>query len=285
MKNEWIVSKKQGGMRVIDFLLLHIETDSNKALKRHIESGSVRVNGKMERFASSKLKERDRVSFVIQEKKEIEPFDKQAILFEDESLLICNKPSGVACDPKGILAHLSRYSKQLKLVHRLDKDTSGVLILAKTESAKKKLEELFKERLVEKEYHAVVNGIVLFQKKQVVNRLGKIQEFSGQSLYGSGVKGGLEAITRFSLIKRGKYSSLLACYPETGRTHQIRVHLAELGFPILGDVLYGKEVGSRWSPGQLLLHAYRIKFSHPETNEIIEVEAPTPTLFHEALQR
>lgn len=282
---EWIVSKKQGGMRVIDFLLLHIETDSNKALKRHIESGSVRVNGKMERFASSKLKERDRVSFVIQEKKEIEPFDKQAILFEDESLLICNKPSGVACDPKGILAHLSRYSKQLKLVHRLDKDTSGVLILAKTESAKKKLEELFKERLVEKEYHAVVNGIVPFQKKQVVNRLCKIQEFSGQSLYGSGVKGGLEAITRFSLIKRGKYSSLLACYPETGRTHQIRVHLAELGFPILGDLLYGKEVGNRWAPNQLLLHAYRIKFSHPETNEKIEVEAPTPTLFQEALQR
>lgn len=283
MMGEWTVRKKQEGMRVIEFLPLHIEIDSNKALKRQIENGAVRVNGSLERFASRKLKEKDRVSFALQEKKIIEPFDKKAILFEDEFLLICNKPSGISCDSNGILVHLARYSKQLKLVHRLDKETTGVLILAKSDASRKMLEELFKERQVEKEYHAVVNGLVPFQKKQIANRLGKIKEFSGQSLYGSSAKGGLEAVTRFSLMKRGKSSSLLACYPETGRTHQIRVHLSELGFPILGDVLYGKELGFRWMPGQLLLHAYRVKFTHPITHEVIEVSTPAPLLFDKAM--
>lgn len=279
----WIVSKKQEGMRVLDFLLIHVEIDSNKALKRQVEGGAVRVNGVIERFASRKLKEKDRVSFAFQEKKTIIPFNKKEILFEDEALLIYNKPAGISSDAKGILEYLASYSKKLKLVHRLDKETSGVLVLAKTETAKNAMEELFKKRLVEKEYLALVRGVVPFQTKRIANRLSKIREFSGQSLYGSCVKEGLEALTNFSLIKRGKQGSLLACFPETGRTHQIRVHLAELGFPILGDALYGKEVGSSWVPGRLLLHASRIKFPHPVTEEWIEVSAPVPELFEEAV--
>lgn len=282
---EWIVSKKQEGMRVIDFLLLHIEIDSNKALKRQIENGSLRVNGSMERFASRKLRDKDRIAFTDQPKRANTPFDPKDILFEDEALLIYNKHSGISCDPKGVLTHLATYNNRLKLIHRLDKDTSGVLVLAKTDPAQKAMEALFKERLVEKEYYAVVKGSVPFQTKTVSNRLGKISEFSGQTLYGATGPSGLEAKTRFSLLKKGKINSFLACFPETGRTHQIRVHLAELGFPILGDKLYGKEVGRSWVPSRLLLHSHRIQFTHPFKQEVVEVLAPLPTAFEEALKR
>jgi RluA family pseudouridine synthase len=282
---EWVVSKKQEGMRVMDFLLLHIETSSNKALKRKIEDGSLRINGVLERFASCKLREKDRIAFTDQPKKTIALFDPQDILYEDDALLLYNKPSGISCDAKGVLTHLSSYNNRLKLVHRLDKDTSGVLVLAKTDPVLKALEALFKERLVEKEYHAIVKGVVPFQTKTISNRLGKVSEFSGQTLYGACGPSGLEAVTRFSLLKKGKSSSLVACFPETGRTHQIRVHLAELGFPILGDKLYGKEVGRSWMPSRLLLHSHRIQFKHPFKREVVQVVAPLPAVFEEALKR
>ncbi|MFV0339186.1 MAG: RluA family pseudouridine synthase [Parachlamydiaceae bacterium] len=282
---EWVVGKKQEGMRVMDFLLLHIETTSNKALKRQIEDGSLRINGVLERFASRKLRDKERITFTEQPRKAVAHFDPKDILYEDEALLLYNKPSGISCDPKGVLAHLSSYNNRLKLVHRLDKDTSGVLVLAKTDPALKAMETLFKERLVEKEYHAIVKGIVPFQTKIISNRLGKVSEFSGQTLYGTCGTSGLEAVTRFSLIKKGKSNSLVACFPETGRTHQIRVHLAELGFPILGDKLYGKEVGRSWMPSRLLLHSHRIQFAHPLKKDMLEVLAPTPLAFEEALKR
>lgn len=277
--NSWRISKKEAGTRLLQFLRENCpEASSVKALKRAIDGKCCMVNRQIETFSSYILKENDVVILDFSALEEKQSTSSLSILFEDEELLIVNKPSGLVCDPRSLPSVYSVYF----LVHRLDKETTGVLILAKNAKAKEKMIELFKERKIQKVYLALVAGVMEKQEGTIDNYLGKKHAFQGQTVYGAVEKSkGLHAVTHWKCLKKGKGISLLACEPYTGRTHQLRVHLSGMGHPILGDTQYGKQKGIF---RRQLLHAYSIAFRHPSTGKELKVIAPIPADFKKVLE-
>lgn len=267
--HSWRVSKEESGTRLLQFLRDKCpDAPSVKAIKRAIEGKCCTVNRRIETFSSYILKENDVV--------ELKPFEvrekKTSVLFEDKDLLIINKPSGVVSEGEF-------------LVHRLDKETSGVLVLAKNQKMQDAMEALFKKRDVHKIYLAIVDGKVAKDDGVIDNALGKIHSYQGQTVYGAvDPKKGKSAITRWKCLKRGPEASLMQCEPYTGRTHQIRVHMSGMGHPILGDVQYGKKFRCTFHPSRNMLHAYRIRFKHPSTGQELDIVAPIPSDFKQAMQ-
>ena len=196
--------------------------------------------------------------------------------------MIYNKPSGLTSDIKG----LGRLFRDYEIVHRLDKETTGAIIFAKTREAATKIKELFKKHEIHKVYHVIVDGVPREKSGIIESHIGKIHATGDYVLWGS-VKAehGREAKTSWRLIKPGKNASLIYCEPITGRTHQIRVHMKEMGFPVLGDYRYQRQFRCSYSPNRVMLHAASISFVHPITNKKIHVEAPTPEDFQAALDR
>lgn len=280
----WSIGKRQARQKVIDFLKGYLEDVSNKTLKKWIDGGALKINGSIERFASTVLRERDRLEFTIPAEMIKLEYSPKRLLHVDREFFIYDKPIGISCDEKGLIAHLKQAHPHARLIHRLDKETSGAILLATTKEMQEKLEETFKERDVSKTYLALVSGVPQAMQGKIHNRLGKVGAFSGQTLYGAVKQGGLEAITHWKVLKKGKHASLIQCSPETGRTHQIRVHMAELGHPILGDLLYGKNVRCPYKSSRMLLHASQLSFRNPATREIITVEAPLDHAFQEAMK-
>lgn len=274
----WEVTGQESGLKLIEFLKNKVQSSSNRELKRKIEANLCRVNDRPERFASVHLRKGDLITFFDEplEKTQNLTFDKSRILFEDTSFLIYNKPSGFVCDPKNV-------EKGLFLTHRLDKETTGALVFAKTREAADLMKDLFHQREVQKSYLAFVDKIPKMTNGLIENYLGKLQSYQGNSIYGSTSKSkGHLAITKWQVKEKGKKASLILAKPITGRTHQIRVHLSELGHPILGDFVYGQEFACAYRPARVLLHAYQIEFVHPITKEKIAVIAPLPPDFVEA---
>jgi RluA family pseudouridine synthase len=186
-------------------------------------------------------------------------------LYEDEELIFINKPPG----------RVSESFEEYFLVHRLDKETSGVLLLAKSPSMQKELEALFFEKGVEKEYLAICDKEVSLESWKVDNFLGKKVSYDGGVLFGSTSKEkGNKAVTFFEKVKSTPNASLILAKPVTGRTHQIRVHLKEKGHPILGDWQYEKKFQCPLHPPRLMLHALKLAFIHPRTKEKLSVTAP-----------
>lgn len=195
------------------------------------------------------------------------------ILYEDEDLMVCDKPSGLITDRNLFKKILG---EEPYLVHRLDKETSGVILIAKNKKMQKQLEALFRKREVLKVYLALVLGRVKGEKGKIESRLEVKKR--GEELFVEEAKGenGELAITYWQVLKKGKKATLLQCIPKTGRTHQIRVHLSTKGHPILGDLRYGRE-----SPDckRLMLHAFKIAFFHPKTGKKLEVTSHPPEGF------
>lgn len=277
----WEVLGQESGLKLIDFLRKKVEASSNRELKRKIEANLCRINDKPERFASTILRKGDLVTFFDEElaKSPDLAFDDKRVLFEDSHLLIYNKPVGFTCDPK----YLEAFRNDLFLTHRLDKETTGVLILAKSKNSAEKMQNIFMNREVHKTYLALVDKVVRRDSGTIENYLGKLQSYHGNSIHGSVGRGvGQLAITKWQVKERGKKASLLIANPITGRTHQLRVHFAEMGHPILGDFVYGQDFACDYRPARALLHAYQIQFTHPVTQENMEVIAPLPFDFMEA---
>jgi len=283
--SEWRVKSKEAGIRLLQFLREHCaEAPSVKAIKRAIEFKRCTVNGQIVTFSSRVLKEND---LVVLSKGAFQEKEKETakILFEDKDLLILNKPPDVVSDIRSLCA-LFPHHKSLHLVHRLDKETSGALLLAKTEKMKEEMIDLFKKREIHKVYLALVDGVVSKEEGKIDNYLGVKHAYQGQTIYGSvDPKKGKRAITLWKCLKRGKNVSLLLCDLHTGRTHQLRAHLSGMGHPILGDVQYGKRFRSELKPERHLLHAYEISFSHPRTGEKIHIKAPIPSDFKKILEK
>lgn len=281
MKHHFKVTKQEDQMKLLDFVAKKLPT-SKKQIKRLIESNQCLVNQKMERFASAQVFFNDEVQFneITISKPSFQP---KHVLFDDPYLLIYNKPAGITTDQKGILDLLKPHGRFF-LTHRLDKDTSGALILAKSSEAEEKMTEAFASRLVKKEYLALIDGAPKSKEGIIENALGKIGAFAGQTLYGNVSQGGKHAKTLWKLGKSSKKGSVLHCFPETGRTHQIRVHLSEMGHPILGDYQYGKAFKSPLRPARHMLHAYRLTFLHPMTGMLLKIQAPIPKDFQEMMQ-
>ncbi|MDO9464253.1 MAG: RluA family pseudouridine synthase [bacterium] len=213
------------------------------------------------------------------------------ILYEDDNIIVINKPAGIIVHPaQGVVSgtvvnFLLYHCKTLSdlngpmrpgIVHRLDKDTSGVLIAAKNNSAHANLAEQFKNRKVKKTYMAVVRGVIPQDEGEIDRPIGRC--VSHRTKMAIAYIGGKRALTKFKVIERYHQNTLINAYPTTGRTHQIRVHMAYLGYPIVGDKIYGESKGLVSKLDSLIdrqaLHAYRISFSHPASNKDVEFIAP-----------
>lgn len=277
---EQIVSFTDSGSKLIAFLSAHLSGRySARQLKQAIEQNRCRINGRTERFASTILGVGDRVSLDLEgfESKRASSWaiEKERILFEDEHLVAYDKAAGINCDSAEVREHLG-----LELLHRLDRDTTGVLLLAKNPPAAAAMLLQFKQHQIEKTYIAIVDGIVAGNSGVIENALGKKKVYQGQTIWGEVEKAqGLYAYTSWRRIQTGKKASLLHCYPKTGRMHQLRVHLAGMGHPIVGDFQYGHRFQSTYRPNRHLLHACEVKFIHPITGLPIMVQAPLPQDF------
>lgn len=251
-------------MKLLPFLRKRCgDISSVKGLKRAIDSKCVRVNGRIEIFSTHALRKGDRVEISLPKK-----IGKPFVLYENERLLIYDKPAGVVSEEKNFRG---------KLVHRLDKETSGILVSAKTEEARLEMIELFAQKKVHKTYLALVDGQVAKKEGRIVSNLVERKSPTGQIHAHSALKG-KEAITLWKCLGVGKNASLLQCEPITGRTHQIRVHLKEMGHPVLGDIHYAKRFICSLRTTRHMLHAWKIAFDG------IEVEAAIPEDFLEALK-
>lgn len=279
------VSSKEAGMTLLAFLRDNIEeAPSVKSLKRAVESKRCKVNGRVEYFSTHILKRGDRIEIDISDL-ETKTTQNILVLYEDEELLICDKPPGVVSEDKVFNAYFKAYRGKLHLAHRLDKETSGVIILAKTVPMQEKMRDLFAQREMQKSYLALVDGVVKRPEGKIESFLTKKHSYQGQAIYGSSPIGkGRKAITYWKCLKQGEKASLLLCEPETGRTHQLRAHLSEMGHAILGDYQYAKRFKCPYPAKRHLLHAYSIRFIHPTTNLEIFVKTEPPGDFLEALE-
>ena len=281
----WVVPASAGGTRLPNFIsdkLSEQNAMSLRHIKTMLEKGACRINGKIEKFASRKLHEGDVVSFTF-DKDVVEPIkekfviDKRSIVFEDEFMIAYDKPTGLACGPMDHDEHnnLRVYLEEslniplLIMVHRLDKDTSGIILYAKSIEVSEVLLRMFKEREVQKTYEAIVDGIVEEEEGSIDKKMFLKSKGQGWEKWGVTKSAiGKTAITRFSKIKTiGKFASYLEVKPQTGRTHQIRVHMDSIGHPILGDHFYGSDFKCHVTFSGHLLHARGLSFKHPMTHE------------------
>lgn len=276
--NKWTADSTALGQSLFTFVRQKVSKSfSLKDIRWAIEHNRCYVNGKIERFCSHRLRPGDTIRIEIA-KKPVIAFDPSKVLFEDSFFLIYDKPSGVTSED---LASRLR----LFLVHRLDRDTTGAFLLAKHAEAQSLGESLFRERTIKKSYLALVSGSIKGSKGIIENAIGKIKEKGGEGYWGVvSPNKGLYAKTEWECIDKSKAYSLMRCFPETGRTHQIRVHMKAIGFPILGDIRYGGRVPhAGFYPYRPLLHAESLSFLHPITQEKVEIKASLPEDFIEGI--
>ncbi len=286
------------GQRLDNFLRKQLKGVPKSAIYRVIRKGQVRINGKRAK-AETKLAIGDDVRVppvrvAETQTQEISPQLQQVqrlaecIIYEDDSLLIVNKPSGTAVHGGSGLSFgvieafraLRPACKFLELVHRLDRDTSGILLLAKKRSALKHLHKQLQDKTVSKDYQALVKGHWPARVNSVNYPLRKNTLQSGERIVRVDVEQGKPSLTRIKLLRSFVGASLIQASPVTGRTHQIRVHAAASGHPIACDPKYGvAQFSARMQQlglNRLFLHASRIRFTHPATDKPMDIVAPLP---------
>lgn len=283
----WVVPGEASGNKLIRYIYEQLEGKySVKALKKSLDANACSVNDRKERFANYTLSGGDTIVFdcAMMEPKKPLAYDSKQLLYEDDDFLIYNKPAGLVYDAKGLLTLLQQKFPGIIAVHRLDKDTSGAIIYAKSEEVKQTFIHLFKEKRVAKEYLTIVDGVPSKKQGIVTASLGKIKELQGQGIWGavSLKKGGKTAETHWKILETGDCCALLACRPVTGRTHQIRIHMSLLGHPILGDHQYGRNFKCCYPATRHLLHAWKLTFPHPLNGNVVAVTAAVPSDFYEA---
>lgn len=294
---KYIVEAEEQGKRLDMYISSKDEELTRTSAQRLIEQGDILVNNKKVKVAY-KVSEGDIIAVEKQMPKEIEikaqniPVD---IVYEDDDIIVVNKPKGMVVhpangNPDGTLVNaimaickdsLSGIGGEIRpgIVHRLDKDTSGLLIVAKNDKAHVNMSEQIKNHEVEKTYIALVKGFVKENEATINMPIGRSTTDRKKMAV---VKTGKEAITHFKVLERFKENTLLEINLETGRTHQIRVHLSQIGYPIVGDMVYSNGKNKFGVQGQML-HAWKIKFMHPITGKEMEIEAPLPPYFEKIL--
>lgn len=291
-----VVPMLSGGKR-LDVALAHLFPDYSRSRLQHwIKAGTVQVDGHTA-TSKTKLLGGETIQIVVpaiaqHEAFRAEPLDMN-ILFEDEHLIVVNKPAGLVVHPaagnwsgtllNGLLYHCPALAQlpRAGIVHRLDKDTSGLMVVAKTLTAQAELVRQLQARRVKRIYRAIADGIVAFDGtinaaigRDPHNRLRMaVVEF-----------GGKPAITHLRVLQRFAHHSYIECRLETGRTHQIRVHLRQAGHPLTGDPLYGNPrrplpkdvIVATQKIGRQALHAFLLSFTHPVTHEVVSWTSPLP---------
>ncbi len=299
-ESSFLIQELEQGERLDKFLSSKCKELSRSYIQKLISENMVTVNGNAEK-GSYKVRKDDLIQIIIPEAREAEikavKMDLE-IIYEDDCIIVVNKPPGLPVHPapgnlentlvNGLLAYTDKLSgingvKRPGIVHRLDKDTSGAIVVAKDDQSHRKLVEEFKQRKVLKIYHTIVKGSLPYNEGVIDAPIGRDpRERKRMAVIERNSK---EAISHFRVLERLGNYTYLEVKLETGRTHQIRVHLSYLGHPILGDEKYGR-VGKQniLSVERQLLHAYILGFRHPRSGEWMEFEAPLPEDFLSALK-
>lgn len=296
---EYIVSQEEKGKR-LDTYIPSVDTDITRtSAQRLIEDGNILVNGKNAKV-SYKIQENDKILVEIPEPKQIElkaqniPIE---IIYEDSDIIVVNKPKGMVVhpangNPDGTLVNaimaickdsLSGIGGEIRpgIVHRIDKDTSGLLIVAKNDNAHVKMSEQIKNHEVKKTYIALVRGVFKENEATIDMPIGRSPSDRKKMAVN---KNGKNAITHIKVLKRFDKYTLLKVNIETGRTHQIRVHLSHIGYPIVGDYTYSNGKNEFDVIGQCL-HAQKLEFKHPITQKDMCLEAELPQYFKDILDK
>lgn len=291
-----VVETAEAGER-LDTFLAQKTGITRSQVQKVIEKGEVSVNGRPE-SQNFRVKAGDAVTINTSEKKdgvlEPEPIPVD-ILYKDDYLVVVNKPAGMVVYPAAGHSHgtlmnaLSYHCRKLAstggplrpgIVHRLDKDTSGVMVIALDDRAYYDLAEQFRQRTINRRYIALVFGDLIKDEGTITLKIGRSE--SDRKKMSTRVRRGKEAVTKWKVIRRFRYATLVEAKLGTGRTHQIRVHFASIGHPVLGDKTYGKKIqvetttrGKIMFPRQML-HAELLGFIHPSTGKYLEFSSPLP---------
>ena len=289
------------GLRLDRFLSEELEDHSRSFLQKLIKEGLVTVDGKPVK-ANYRLSAGQQVSVQVREPEEvnIEPQEMPLdILYEDGDVCIVNKPKGMVVHPaaghyrdtlvNGIMYHcqdsLSGINGSLRpgIVHRIDKDTTGALIICKNDKAHSCIAEQLKEHSITRRYRAIIIGNLSEDESTVDAPIGRHP--TQRKKMAVNRNNGKRAVTHYRVLARFRGYTYIECRLETGRTHQIRVHMASIGHPLLGDTVYGPAKQAYPSLEGQTLHAMVIGFVHPTTGAYMEFEAPLPAYFAELLQK
>ena len=307
----FLVPAEARNQRLDHFLATHLPDFSRSRLQRLIRNGRASIEGRTVRRPGLPLGGGERLALEIEEPAPLEAAGQPEpeaipvrVLYEDDDLAVIDKPAGLAVHAgagrsRGTLVNalvdrfrqLSTLGGPLRpgIVHRLDKSTSGVLLVAKTDEAHAQLAEQFRRRHVEKRYLALVHGRL--PRAQDTIRLPVARDRVRRTRMTTRRREGRAATTAYRVLQTAAGFSLLEVTLHTGRTHQIRVHLSALGHPVVGDTLYGAPRQLRWGNSSQptlnrnFLHAQRLRFQHPRRNEIVEVTAALPAELEELLLR
>ncbi len=293
--NNYNVEEKYQNMR-LDIVLSSLLNISRSQVQTLIKNEHVLVNNKNV-SASYKVKLNDIISYeILKEEQNFKSKEMNLnIVYEDDDIIIINKPQGLVIHPSighfddtlvnGLMYkyhdNLSNVNGQYRLgiVHRIDKDTSGLVCIAKNNQAHNFLAQQLKDHTMNREYIALVNGVIN-EDEAIINL--PIARDKNNPLKMSINSLGKEAYTKINVIKRFSNYTLLNCKLKTGRTHQIRVHLAYIGHSVVGDKTYGNKKQEIYNNGQLL-HAYKLSFIHPKSNKIVTFEIDLPKYFLDVL--
>jgi 23S rRNA pseudouridine1911/1915/1917 synthase len=297
----YLITDELEDERIDKCISLLVDTLSRSYIQRLIKEGQVKVNGKAVK-AGRRVKPEDEVVFVVP--KAVEP-DIQPenisldVLYEDKDVIVVNKPKGMVVHPaaghysgtlvNALLHHcggeLSGIGGVMRpgIVHRIDKDTTGSILICKNDISHNGIASQLKEHSIARRYHAICYGVINEEKGTINRPIGRHPIHRKKMAVDE--RNGKYAVTHFQVLKRfsGSGYTSVECILETGRTHQIRVHLADLGYPLLGDGVYTGRTSPFKLEGQTL-HAKTLGFTHPRRDEYIETDAPLPEYFRHLLQ-
>ncbi|MCQ2742230.1 MAG: RluA family pseudouridine synthase [Bacilli bacterium] len=298
--SKYIVEKENDGKRLDEVLFSLGAASSRSKVQTLIKDGLVTVNDKTVK-PHFWLKEGDVVEYTLDlrnQTTELKPeYFEIPIVYEDDDVIVIDKPAGLVVHPgnghqEGTLVNaligrdmkLGRAKDPIRpgLVHRIDKDTSGLLVIAKNDESLDYLSAQLSDHSMHREYLALVKGIIYEDEGKIDAPIGRDKMHPLKNCVD--VRDGKESVTFFKVIKRYRDSdcTLISCRLKTGRTHQIRVHMEYIDHPVIGDPLYGSGNRKIYDKGQLL-HAYRITFKHPKTHKEVSFEAPLPKHFQDVL--
>lgn len=294
----FVIDSENEGKRLDAFVASKMESLSRSHIQRLIEEGMITVNGACAK-SGTKTKQGMVIEVTIPESRPLEveaqniPLD---VIFEDESIIVINKPKKLVVHPAAdnwegtlvnALLHHCKDSlsdingvKRPGIVHRIDKDTTGLLVVAKSNEAHLGLSEQLKNHQIKRIYETIVDGRIEADHGKISAPIGRHPV--NRKKMAVNVKNGKPAVTHFRVLERFRSHTYLQCELETGRTHQIRVHMSSIGYPVTGDRVYGKRCNLVDTDGQVL-HARFLKLKHPVTNEDMVFEAPLPEYFTELL--
>ena len=293
------ITPEMEGERIDKCISNYLESLSRSYIQKIIKDGKAYVNDAVVK-ANYKVKVDDKVQFEIPdcEEPDIPPQDIPLdILYEDKDILIVNKPKDMVVHPapghyegtlvNAIMFHCKDESSGINgvlrpgIVHRIDKDTTGSIIICKNDEAHRKIAQQLKEHSITRKYRAIVYGRIMEEEGTVNAPIGRHP--TDRKKMAINEKNGKPAVTHYKVLERFDKYTYIECQLETGRTHQIRVHMTSIGHPLLGDEVYGNAKCPFKLEGQTL-HAMTIGFIHPTTGEYVEYEAPLPEYFEHLLQ-